>query len=92
MTQRTAKQTIEQAIADFDDIIEAIKGHRVRIDYPTKTSLYAELIANIRIGSVSGTAWHRCTPALSCVLGAKEKQCAGGFNCLIHGNAQTENE
>ena len=94
MTERTSRQAIEQAIADFDDIREAIRGHRVRIEYPTKTSVYAGLIANIRIGSVSGTARHACTQPLTPVLGNKEKQSSGTFPCIIHGSFQTvpENE
>ncbi len=55
MTERTAREVVAQAIEDFDDIRDAIRGHRVAVPYPTKTSLYAELIANIRIGSLSGT-------------------------------------
>lgn len=58
MTQRSARETVAQAIADFDDIREAIRGHRIEVPYPTKTSMYAELIANIRIGSVSGAHRH----------------------------------
>lgn len=55
MTERTAREVVMQSINDFDDIRDAIRGHRVAVPYPTKTSLYAELIANIRIGSLSGT-------------------------------------
>ena len=58
MAERTARDVITQAISDLDDIRDAIRGHRVDVPYPTKTSLYGELIANIRIGSVSGTQKH----------------------------------
>lgn len=56
MANRTAKKTVEQAIKDFDDIKEAIIGHRVPVPYATPTSMYAPLIANIRIGSIAGMA------------------------------------
>ncbi len=72
MTQRTAREVVEQAISDFDDIRDAIRGHRVAVEHPTKTSLYAELIANIRIGSLSGTHCHIDTfPLLNTVRGNK---------------------
>jgi len=92
MTTRTSRQVIEQAISDFDDIREAIRGHRVRVEYPTKTSAYAGLIANIRIGSVSGTAVHTCTPPLMPVSGKKEKQSWGAFPCVIYGSFETVSE
>ena len=55
MTERTSREIIARAIDDFDDIRDAIRGHRVAVPYPTPTSLYGELIANIRIGSLSGS-------------------------------------
>ena len=56
MANRTAKKIVEQTIKDFDDIKEAIIGHRVPVPYATPTSMYAPLIANIRIGSIAGSA------------------------------------
>lgn len=75
MTERTAREVVQQAISDFDDIRDAIRGHRVAaVEYPTKTSLYAELIANIRIGSLSGAHRHLDTfPLLSVVNGKRVK-------------------
>lgn len=65
MANRTAKKTVEQAVKDFDDIKEAIIGHRVPVPYATPTSMYAPLIANIRIGSIAGSA-HCCTQIKLC--------------------------
>lgn len=70
MTERSAKNVVVQAVSDFDGIRDAIRGHRVEVPYPTKTSKYAELIANIRIGSLSGTHKHFGTVELvNSVLG-----------------------
>ncbi len=54
MTERTSREVVNQAISDFDDIREAIRGHKVEVPYPTKTSAYAGLIASICVGSVTG--------------------------------------
>lgn len=53
-TERTAVEIVNQAISDFDNIKEAILGHRIDVPYPTKTSLYGELIAKIRVGCIAG--------------------------------------
>ena len=54
MTARTAQQTVKQAIADFDEIKDAIEWHKIKVPYATPTSKYAELISQIRVGSISG--------------------------------------
>ncbi len=56
MTDRTSRETVIQAIDDFNSIKEAIEGHKINVPYATKTSEYAKLIAKIIVGSVSGTA------------------------------------
>lgn len=57
MSGRTAAQTVNQAVLDFDGIREAILQQRVAVPNGTATSEYARLIAMIRVGSVSGLTW-----------------------------------
>lgn len=57
MSDRTAKQVITQAISDFDGIKEAIIGHKIPVPYGTATSIYASMIASIRVGGISGNAY-----------------------------------
>lgn len=57
LSNRTAKQVITQAISDFDCIKEAIIGHKIPVPYGTATSVYASLIASIRVGGISGNAY-----------------------------------
>lgn len=56
MTERTARETVAQAIDDFDSIKAAIMFHKIDVPYATKTSEYGDLIAKIRVGSVAGAA------------------------------------
>lgn len=57
MTERTSKEAVNQAIADFNSIKEAILAHKIDMPYPTKTSEYAGLIAMIRVGCIAGSAY-----------------------------------
>ncbi len=57
MTQRTSKEVVNQAIADFNSIKEAILGHKIDVPYPTKTCEYAGLIAKLRVGCIAGRAY-----------------------------------
>ncbi len=54
MTERTARETAAQAIADFDSIKAAIIAHKIKVPYAAATSRYAALISKIRVGSVTG--------------------------------------
>ncbi len=54
MTERTARETVDQAISDFNAIREAIRDQRVEVPYPTPTSEYAELIGKINSGFIKG--------------------------------------
>ena len=56
LINRTPRETVDQAIDDFDGIREAIRGHKIEVPYPTKTSEYAGLIAKIRVGAIEGRA------------------------------------
>lgn len=58
MTERTSRGVVNQAIEDFNSIREAIRGHKIEVPYPTKTSAYADLIASIRVGSIAGLIYH----------------------------------
>lgn len=76
MVERTAKQTVQQAISDFDEIREAIKGHKIDVPYPTPTRVYPSLIAGIREGSITGLIKYSLSGAVldnstgGCILGS----------------------
>lgn len=78
ITERTPVEIVNQAISDFDSIKEAILGHKVAVVNPTRTSLYGELIAKIRVGCIAG----RGTPSINAlnfeaVSGKLLTQCQG---------------
>lgn len=54
MVDRTAVETVQQAVSDFDDIRDAIRGHKIEVPYPTPTRAYASLIAGITVGCING--------------------------------------
>lgn len=88
MTERTASETVAQAAEDFDSIKTAIEGHKIDVPYATKTSEYAELIAKIRVGSISGSA--ECCVNLAdtkTLCGAARQELKGGIFSPICGSA-----
>ena len=60
LTERTAKETVIQAVEDFDSIKRAIEGHKIDVPYATKTSEYAELIAKITVRPIAGNVIGFC--------------------------------
>lgn len=88
MTDRTSRETVIQAISDFDSIRAAIEGHKINVPYPTKTSEYAELIEKIRVGSVLGAAnFHLNGFNTKSLIGSVMQEIKGSKFNLIMGNA-----
>lgn len=92
MTERTSRETVSQALADFDSIREAIQGHKIEVPYPTKTSVYADLIAGIGVGSITGTVYHdiKIFP-VETIAGSAESYIFGFCIEAIAGNMEDDN-
>lgn len=54
LTERTARETVAQAITDFNSIRTAIINQNVNVPYATKTSEYSELIEKICSRFITG--------------------------------------